>query len=300
MHPTKLIAQAFVSPPNSPMPLNLTPYAPLVERIGAHALPLYLAALPALLLGVTLLWWLLRRYTVPRDKSTLPPPAYLLARLALGFAVVVGGAWLFAELAEQMADAGDAQRLGALDDLLSAAVGRSLPPLALQFFATFTHLADTATLSVLGLGVAAALVWRQRRWLALGWAVAVAGNAVLNVTLKGIFERTRPVHDTTLFQPQGWSFPSGHSSGAVVAYGMLAYVLVRTWPPAMTPRGGLGVVLAASAVAFTVGCSRVFIQVHYATDVLAGFASGSVWLAACITSIELTRHYRQKGPVSGA
>ena len=280
--------------------MNLTPYVPLVERIGAHALPLYLAALPALLLVVAGLWALVRRYAVPRDDSTLSPAAFLLVRMACGFAVVVGGALLFAELAEQLGDPGDAQRLGALDDALSAAVGRNLPPLALQFFATFTHLADTATLSVLGVGVAAALVWRGRRWLALGWAVAVAGNAVLNVTLKGIFERTRPLHDTTLFQPHGWSFPSGHSSGAVVAYGMLAYVLVRTWPPAMTPQGGLGVVLAASAVAFTIGCSRVFIQVHYATDVLAGFASGSAWLAVCISSIELTRHYRQRRPVPPA
>ena len=278
------------------MPLNLTAYAPLVEHIGAHALPLYLAALPALLLVVTGLWALVRRYAVPRDDSALPPPAFLLVRLAFGFAVVVGGALLFAELAEQLADAGHAQGLGELDDLLSTAVGRSLPPLALQFFATFTHLADTPTLSVLGVGVAAALIWRQRCWLALGWAVAMVGNALLNVMLKGIFERTRPIHDTTLFQPQGWSFPSGHSSGAVVAYGMLAYVLVRTWPPAMTHRGGLWVVLVASAMAFTVGCSRVFIQVHYATDVLAGFASGSVWLAVCVISIELTRHYRQRQP----
>ena len=279
------------------MPLNLTPYAPLVERIGGHALPLYLAALPALLLAVTLLWTLVRRFTVPRDDSALPPPAYLLVRLAFSFVVVVVGAWLFAELAEQLANAGDAQRMGKLDDLLSAAVGRSLPPMALQFFATVTHLADTATLSTLGVVVAALLVWRQHRWLALGWGVALVGNALLNVTLKGIFERTRPLHDTALFQPQGWSFPSGHSSGAVVAYGMLAYVLLRTWPPAMTRWPGLSVVLAASAVAFTVGCSRVFIQVHYASDVLAGFASGGVWLAVCIISMELTQHYRQRPPM---
>lgn len=275
------------------MPLNLTAHAPLVERIGAHALPLFLAALPVLLLGVAGVWTLARRYAVPRDDSALPPGAYLLVRLAFGFAVVVAGALLFAELAEQLADAGAAQRLGALDDLLSATVGRHLAAPARQVFAAITHLADTATLTGLTAVVALVLWWTQRRGLALAYGAAVASSALLNVTLKGIFERTRPVHDTTLFQAHGWSFPSGHSAGAVVSYGMLAYVLLRAWPPAKNhPLGGLAVVLAASALVFTIGCSRVFIQVHYATDVLAGFASGSAWLAVCIISIALTQHYR--------
>ena len=279
------------------MPFNVTPYAPLVESIGTHALALYLAALPLLLLAVTGVWWLARRYAMPRADSTLRPGAYLLIRLAFGFAVIVLGAVLFAELAEQLADAGAAQRIGALDALLSAAVGTHLPVGARQVFAAITHLADTATLAGLTVVVAGLLWVGQRRWLALAYAGAVAGNALLNVTLKGIFERTRPIHDTTLFQPHGWSFPSGHSSGAVVAYGMLAYVLVRTWPPAKNHAlGGLAVVMAATTLAFSIGCSRIFIQVHYATDVLAGFSSGSMWLAICIISIELTRHYRQRSP----
>ena len=279
------------------MPFNVASYAPLVESIGAHALALYLVALPMLLLAVTSVWWLARRYAVPREDSTLPPNAYLLVRLAFGFAVIVAGALLFAELAEQLADAGAAQRIGTLDTLLSAAVGSHLNASARQVFAAITHLADTATLTGLTVVVAALLLAFQHRWLALAYVAAVAGNALLNVTLKNIFERTRPVHDTTRFQADGWSFPSGHSSGAVVAYGMLAYVLVRTWPPVKNQAfGSLAVVLAASALAFTIGCSRIFIQVHYATDVLAGFSSGSMWLAMCLISIELTRHYRQRRP----
>ena len=277
------------------MPFDVTPYAPLVESLGAHALPVYLIALPVLMLVVISVWWLAGRYAMPRDDSKLPPSAYLLVRLAFGFAVMVAGAMLFAELAEQLADAGAAQRIGALDALLSASVGSHLNANARQAFATITHLADTATLTGLTVVVAGWLLAFQRRWLALAYVGAVAGNAILNVALKNIFERTRPIHDTVLFQPHGWSFPSGHSSGAVVAYGMLAYVLVRTWPPVKNHAlGGLALVLAASALAFTIGCSRIFIQVHYATDVLAGFSSGSMWLAMCIISIELTRHYRQR------
>ena len=277
------------------MPFDATPYVSFIESLGAHALPAYLIALPMLMLSVTGVWWLARRYAMPHDDSKLPPSAYLLVRLAFGFAVIVAGASLFAELAEQIADADAARRMGELDTLFSITVGNHLNANARQAFAAITHLADTATLTGLTLVVAALLLAFQHRWLALVYVGAVAGNALLNVALKNIFERTRPIHDTTLFQPHGWSFPSGHSSGAVVAYGMLAYVLMRTWPPVRNHAfAGLAVVLAASALAFTIGCSRIFIQVHYATDVLAGFSSGSMWLAMCIISIELTRHYQRR------
>ena len=115
------------------------------------------------------------------------------------------------------------------------------------------------------------------------------GHAALNLTLKEVFARVRPLHEHGLVFEPGFSFPSGHSSGSVVAYGMLAYLLVRALPPVWH----LPVVLAATAAAFAIGCSRVFRQVHFASDVIAGVASGLAWLVVCITSVELTRHYRR-------
>ena len=283
--------------PYSAISVNVTTVTPLVESIGLHALPVYLTALLALLLGLAGLWWLARRYTVPTDTSTLPPSAYLLIRLALGFAVVVGAAAIFAEAAEVLGSSADARRAGELDQVFSNAVRRGISPTAFQFFSTVTRLADTATLTTIAIGGALALVWLHRRWLALAFAAAIAGNALLNVTLKGIFERARPLHDPSAELVRGFSFPSGHSSGAVVAYGMLAYVLIRCLSPAHAARFGLPLVLAATALAFTIGCSRVFIQAHFATDVLAGFASGSAWLTVCIGSAEWLRHYRQSRAV---
>ena len=272
------------------MPVNVTADISLVERIGTLALPLYLTALIVLLLGITGLWWLARRSAVPHRINPRAPGAYLLMRLVFGFAVVVGAAAVFAEVAEAL---GDGPRIGALDQLFSAAVLQAINPGVQRFFGVLTHLADTPTLIGLGVVVTALLWWRQRRWLALAWVLSVAGNGLLNVTLKRIFARTRPVHDDALFSAQGFSFPSGHSSGAVVAYGMLAYVLLHSLSPGQARRASLPVVLAAGALAFSIGCSRIFIGVHYATDVLAGFASGSAWLAVCLASVALTRHYQQ-------
>ena len=105
----------------------------------------------------------------------------------------------------------------------------------------------------------------------------------------------RPVHDTTLAEASGFSFPSGHSSASVVAWGMLAYLLLHLVPH----RWQLPVLMACAATAFTVGCSRIFLRVHFASDVVAGFASGLAWLAVCIVSVELTRHYRRRASAGG-
>ncbi len=61
-----------------------------------------------------------------------------------------------------------------------------------------------------------------------------------------------------------------------------------------TAYGYLLLTLLAAAIAFSTGCSRIFLQVHYASDVMAGFTVGVVWLFACIISIELARFYRAK------
>ena len=275
------------------MPSDAATLTAWVETLGAHALQLYGALLVLLLVTATAAWWLARHYTVPRETSSLPPGAFLLIRLALGFAIVVGAALIFAETAEVLGSSADARRAGELDQVFSNAVRRGISPTTFGFFSNITHLADTATLTVLAIAGALALLWARRRWLALAFAVAIGGNALLNITLKGIFERARPLHDPAIELVRGFSFPSGHSSGAVVAYGMLAYVLIRCMSQAHAARFRLPLVLAATALAFTIGCSRIFIQAHFATDVLAGFASGSAWLAVCIGSAEWLRHARQ-------
>ena len=262
-----------------------------VQSLAIHALPAFGVALVAVLVAVCCLWWLALRYGVRRETSRFAPPAYLLAYLALGFALVIGAAALFAEIAEQL---GDGKKLGELDVLFSTTIGATLPSSAFRVFALLTHLGDTVTLTGLCILGTLALLWQRRYALCIGWVAAIGGNAVLNPLLKNVFARARPVHDNLRAFADGWSFPSGHSSSSVVAYGMLAYVLVRLLPTRHAA-AHLPIVAAAAALAFTIGCSRVFLQVHFATDVLAGFASGTAWLAVCIGALELAR-YRMRKP----
>ncbi len=254
----------------------------LASEFGRLGLLAYFVTLPLLLAAAAALWLAARRWVWPHGKPGQPTALRLALPLAVGVAVLVAAVWAFAELAEGV-DAANA--FGAFDAALSAAIGRNLPVGALRAFAGLTHLGDPVTLTVLCVAVAGTLLARGRRRLALAWVLAVAGNALLNVALKGVFGRVRPLRLHGLDQVAGWSFPSGHSSGSVVAYGMLAYVLVRTLPT----RWHVPVVMLATALAFSVGCSRIFLQLHYASDVAAGFASGMTWLTICILACEWNR-----------
>ena len=275
----------------APMELDSPLVRNAVQSLAHHALPAFAIMLAAVIAAALGLGWLGLRYGVHRNTSRFAPLAYLLGYLALGFGLIIGCASLFAEIAENL---GDGRKLGQLDLLFSDTIRSTLAPSAFKVFALLTHFGDTLTLTSLCIAGTLWLLWKGQRGLCLGWVLAFVGNALLNRTLKGIFERTRPVHDNALAFADGWSFPSGHASGSVVAYGMLAYVLVRLLP-ARFAAAHLPVVALAAALAFTVGSSRVFIQVHFASDVLAGFASGSAWLAVCIAALEL-RRYRQRQP----
>ncbi len=255
----------------------------LAGQVGANALPIFLALLAALLVLVAGAWWVLRAHVLPQARSRLPQESLVLMNGLVGFAVVIGAVALFAEIAGELG-AGGVMSLA--DEALTASIRAHVSAFTLQAFAAFTHFGDVRTLTVLGVAMALLLWLLRRRALAVGWVLALGGNALLNPMLKRVFERVRPVHEHGV-SDLGWSFPSGHSSSSTVAYGMLAYLAVRTLPAAWH----LPAVLGATALVFTVACSRIFLQVHFASDVAAGFASGAAWLAVCIVGVELNRLY---------
>jgi membrane-associated phospholipid phosphatase len=253
------------------------------QALGSDAVAAFVGALGVLWLVVLVLWLTLKRADLGEGRNALLTPRLRIRRGAVALSIVVGAGMVFAEMAGAL-DGRD--EMGRFDAALTQALRLQLSRATLRVFALVTHLGDANTLTALCIVVAAVLVWRGQRALALMWVVAVAGNGTLNRVLKSVFERVRPAHEHGfLVADRGWSFPSGHSSGSVVAYGMLAYVILRF----VSVRWQLPVLLLAAAAAFTTGASRVFLQVHYASDVLAGFASGLAWLTICVVSAEWWR-----------
>ena len=150
-------------------------------------------------------------------------------------------------------------------------------------------------LTVLALGVALLLLF-QRRWVAIaGWGVAFAGVGFLNGALKLLFHRERPPDAAEFLTHLSWSFPSGHAMGSLVGYGMVAYLLVLS---ARRTSVRIGIVLGAVLLILAIGVSRLYLGVHYMSDVMGGYAAGTLWLSACISGLEVVR--RGKARIPGA
>jgi undecaprenyl-diphosphatase len=149
-----------------------------------------------------------------------------------------------------------------------------------------TQLGSVRVLTGLAVFVAILLLLRRRRLLAFVWLVGPAGGALLDTVLKVAFERERPPLRDPAINEMTMSFPSGHSMGSLVGYGLLAYLVVLTARP-MWLR--VSAVVGLSILVLAIGFSRVYLGAHYPSDVIGGYTVGGCWLAACICALELVR-----------
>lgn len=151
-----------------------------------------------------------------------------------------------------------------MDQLRAAWPGLTAWVLRLTFFGSARWFVVAA------LALPALLWWGlQLRREAVEIFAAVAGSALLNQLLKGFFGRVRPL--TALVYQPGLSFPSGHAMIGLALYGMLAWQL---WRHGRHPFWAVLLLLWAVGI----GLTRIYLHVHYATDVLAGFAAGTAWV----------------------
>ncbi|HEX5418989.1 MAG TPA: phosphatase PAP2 family protein [Gammaproteobacteria bacterium] len=210
---------------------------------------------------------------------------YLGMHALVSFVIALAAFVVFAEIADSI---GAGEALAAFDKQLAASLRAHVGYGTLQAFAVITRLGNPPLLIGIGIAVALYLAWRKWWIEAAIWVLVTGLGGLLIAVLKAYFERTRPIHDQALIKAAGWSFPSGHASGAMFVYGMLGYFAIRHAPRAWH----IPIALAAIVTIVFVGFSRVILQVHYLSDVLGGFAAAGAWLALCVAALEAIRRRR--------
>ncbi|RDV14656.1 PAP2 family protein [Pontibacter diazotrophicus] len=166
------------------------------------------------------------------------------------------------------------ERDAGLDEALFRFADRHTSPrntrlmIGISFFASAEYLMVVPPIVVLVFSF-----FKGLRWLALKVLLISMSSAILNQAMKRYFERPRP--ELAMLEQSGLSFPSGHAMIGGAFYGVLIYVVWRTvrntlWRWLLT--------LLLTLLILLIGYSRIYLKVHYATDVLAGYAMGILWL----------------------
>jgi membrane-associated phospholipid phosphatase len=154
----------------------------------------------------------------------------------------------------------------------------------------FTFFGSIEALFLFTILSCAFLIWKNKRWEASFLVIGIAGGGIFNLLLKWIFRRERP-DLYRLIEESGYSFPSGHSMGSFILYGMLCMLLITFFPSIKTK---VILILSTSAFITMIGWSRIYLGVHYPSDVIAGFAGGGAWVCVCLLMLKLILKSRER------
>jgi undecaprenyl-diphosphatase len=206
-------------------------------------------------------------------------PAIELGTL-LSILVVAGGVLLFAELLETVEGEPGAFDRRALQALRNPADSSdAIGPGWIEFaFRDLTSLGGTTVLTLMTAAVVGFLLVDGKRGAAVLVFVSVSGGALLSTILKLAVARPRPGLVPHLVEVSSASFPSGHAMLSAVVYLTLGALLSRVEGP---PRVKIYVLSVAIALTLSIGLSRVYLGVHWPTDVLAGWCAGAAWAVLC-------------------
>ena len=221
-------------------------------------------------------------------QTRLSPEGYLGLHLTIGLLVILAAGWWFGDIAEDMSRSA-ATRL--LDERAASWFHEHARPAPTQIARVVTFFGSVGFIAAASTCVAIVLIIRKSWYQLLALALAVGGGSLVNILLKHFFHRQRPVLENPLVTLSSFGFPSGHTMGSTLFYGLLAIFItqsVRSWR-----LRALTFCIAALCVAL-IGLSRIYLGAHYLTDVFGAIAVGLAWLAFCWTGVETLRKWRSR------
>lgn len=212
-------------------------------------------------------------------------PVFVL--LGAGLAATLAAGDVFVDLAERVQS--QSPRLHAIDGEVHAWAVTTRTNGSTAFFTFLTIVGTPVGLGLIAL-VAAAVLTLRGRWRWAAYLVITSGvGGLLNLQLKAWFARARPELAEALRDAHGYSFPSGHAMGSTVVFGALAYIafrVIRRW------RWRAAALSLACSLILAIAASRIYLGVHWISDVAAGIAAGAIWLVTTTVAYETFRRIR--------
>lgn len=145
-----------------------------------------------------------------------------------------------------------------------------------SFFIFVTRLGSLSFILLITFLFSLYLIFFKKNYTIFSWfLLQIALGGILNKILKFLFQRQRPLIEHLVVQG-GYSFPSGHSMGAIICYGAIAFILFQQSKHLLEK---LTISIFFTALIFLIGISRIYLGVHYPTDIIGGYSAGAAWVA---------------------
>lgn len=200
-------------------------------------------------------------------------------------AVFLISLFLFVDIAEDILTSTEV--LGT-DFAVSQFVAMHRTPELTGIFLLVTEFANTTSMLLIGIVAALSYAVLRRGKYLYAFLLAALGTTASVHLLKDFIARTRPPADVAFYAEKLFSFPSGHSASALAIFGFIAYVWLKSLH---LPAHKIAIATGATLVILAVGASRIYLGVHYLSDVMGGYLLGALWLmiAIALTEIHVSR-----------
>lgn len=240
--------------------------------------------------------------STPHDTPTRPwrsrfarlhPKAYLGMHAAAGGLVTIALTWIFLAIADEIPET---STLVHVDRFVAAWLEAHVTEPGESFLQAVSFLGATG-LFVLVVAVAAWLAWRRDRYSAIALVLTSGTGVLVDNALKFVFHRGRPETAIEFIHRPSWSFPSGHAMNSMIGYGFLTMLLLDH---VTELRKRIAIVIAAVLLIGVIGFSRLYLGVHYLSDVTGGWLAGGAWLIVCAIGYRFATERRGRAPAVSA
>jgi len=215
--------------------------------------------------------------------ARLDPREYLTIHIVVGLVACLLTAWLFATLLDSVREK---DVLVHRDEAVASWFHLHASPLGDRIFVIISLLGSPISMAVLFAAVVLYLWRAKQRTLLVAWVLSYVGGTILDFVVKEVVRRPRPEFAARFLHYNSWSFPSGHSMGSLIGFAMLAYTIIRVLP-VKSRAAQISIWAGAAMMVILVGYSRIYLAVHYLSDVVAGYTLGVLWLAVCFTGLQM-------------